>query len=95
MCDNDFSTVEKIIKYVEPLVNTYRQFPPKKDSMVKQLDVIFNTKSPYLHKVVIDSTFVATFRAKMGSKRMSALKKLLYEINKDYYSTIDFQIKKK
>lgn len=92
MCDNDFSTVEKIIKYVEPLVNTYRQFPSKKDSIVKQLDVIFNTKSPYLYKVVIDSAFVATFRAKMGLKRMRALKKLLYAIDKDYYSNVDFLI---
>lgn len=86
----DFSTVEKVVNYVRPKIDAYRQFPSKKELVIKELTVVFDIEAEGLAVVVKDGRFVESFYRKMGKGRMRALKRLLYVINADYYKQIDF-----
>ena len=91
MSTNDFSTVEKVVNYVRPRIDIFRQFPSKKDSVVAELRCVFETDAKGTAVVVKDGKFVESFFRKMGKGRMRALKKVLYVINPEYYRQIDFR----
>lgn len=86
-----FSTIESVIKYTLPLVDSFRKFPSKKAEVLEELTIVFSTDSPSFGVVVKDGQFAETFHRKMGKGRMRALKKLLYILDKTYYQQIDFR----
>lgn len=86
-----FSTIESVLKYTLPIIDSFRRFPSKKAEVLEELRVVFSTDSPYFGVVVKDGQFAETFHRKMGKGRMRALKKLLYILDKNYYQQIDFR----
>ena len=88
----EFKTIGDCIEYILPLVEYYRRFTDEKSDVARELRVIFGTRSGYLSRVVRDGKFSDSFRRKMGAGRMRALKKILLEVDSEYYSRIDFGI---
>lgn len=89
--EQKISTIEDVIKYVQPCIENFRRFPSKKDENIEKLRLVFDVNSDYLDIVVKDGRFAETFYKKMGKGRMRALKKLLYAMNNNYYAQIDFK----
>lgn len=88
----DFKTINDCVEFILPLVEYYRRFTDEKKEVARELRVIFDIRSDYLGKVVKDGKFSDSFRRKMGAGRMRALKKILLEVDSEYYSRIDFGI---
>lgn len=91
MSEYNFEKVKDVVEYVKPKVDYYRQFTSKKEIVIDELKIVFSTDSPFLHIVVKDGKFAETFFKEMGKGRMKALKKLLYELEYDYYRQINFR----
>jgi len=89
----EFKTVEQISNYVKTKVQVYRQYPSKKELVVKELRVIFDADAEPWKVVIDEGTFRETFARKLGKGGMKALNKLLLELNHKMYKDIDFGIK--
>lgn len=92
MDKKEFKTIVDVFNYTKPLVDQYRKFQSRKVEIATKLEIIFSPESDYLLIVVKDGRFAEAFVRKMGKGRMTSLKKLLYELNREYYQTIDFRI---
>ena len=87
-----FTTIPQIIAYVKPLVLEYRKYPSKKADIVDKLQPIFSAEAEVWSVIIDLNVFKTTFREGLGKRSMSALKKLLYELDYEHYKNIEFGI---
>ncbi len=87
--NNAFNTVAKIADYTKKQVDIYRQFPSKKQEVVKSLSDIFMDVNCW-GKVISENEFSSAFKQKLGKGRMVALKKLLKNLDNEHYSQVNF-----
>lgn len=88
----EYKTVKDIARCTKAAIDDYRKYQSHKSKSVEKLRPIF-AKESEAWKVVIDGgEFVVTFRKELGKTRLRYLKKLLYEIDAEWYRTIDFGI---
>jgi hypothetical protein len=87
---NTYNTIDDVISYVKPIVDDYRHFESHKETGAQLLEVIFKLSNEPWKRVIEGGKFKRTFTKAMGIGRMKYLKKMLYIVDEQYYSTIDF-----
>ena len=92
MDNSTLKTVKKIADFTKEKVETYRQYPEKKSTIIEELAPLFSSKAEEW-KIVIDiGKFRKGFTRVLGIGGMRALKKLLCELDKEKYQKCDFGI---
>lgn len=87
----EFNTVEKILKYVKPLIDKYRKHPlHMKDEVIEELRLVFSIDFECWSIVIQENKFLESFRKPMAKKRMRPLRELLLKIDPDFYEKVDF-----
>lgn len=89
---NDITTIKQIIKYVKPLTSEFRQYPARKEQIIKKLQPIFGKDSDKWALVIEYNKFVTSFHNSLGKKGRVALKKLLIELDYEHYKDVDFDV---
>lgn len=85
-------TVEKIAKFTKDRVGFYRNYPSRKMEVAQELFPLFNANAEGWKVVTDMGKFRNGFTRILGVRGMRALKKLLYEIDKEMYQTFDFGV---
>ena len=92
MNPTDLNTVDKIAQHTKQKVTCYRQQPSRKEEVVKELALLF-AEDAEGWKVVIDiGKFRNGFTRVLGVNGMKALKKLLYELDREKYQDVNFGV---
>lgn len=86
------NTVEKIARFTKEKIDTYRHYPSKKLEIASVLSPLFNEDADGWKIVTDMGKFRNGFTRILGVRGMRALKKLLYEINRDMYQAFDFGV---
>lgn len=84
------NTVEKIARFTKEKVGIYRNYPSKKLEIAGILAPLFSADADGWKIVTDMGKFRNGFTRVLGVRGMRALKKLLYEIDKEMYRTFDF-----
>lgn len=74
--EQKISTIEDVIKYVQPCIENFRRFPSKKDENIEKLRLVLDVNSDYLDIVVKDGRFAETFYKKNGERKNACFKKI-------------------
>ena len=89
---SNFKTVKEIAEFTKKKVDTYIQYPEKKDTVIEELAPLFSSGAEGWKVVIHTGKFRKGFTRVLGVGRIKALRKLLYELDRKKYQRCDFGI---